>query len=43
MVVFRHQNAWQCHSLWIANKYSENVTKFKYLETTVTKQNFIPE
>ena len=35
----REQNAQQNHNMKTSNKYSENVVKFKYLETTPTNQN----
>jgi len=37
MVMSRHQNAGQNHSLFITNKYFVNVAKFKYLRTTKSK------
>jgi hypothetical protein len=41
MVVSHHQNVGQNHSFMIADKSFENVTKFKYLGTTVTNKNCI--
>jgi len=41
MVVFRHQNVGQNHSILIANKFFENVAKFKHFGTTVTDGNCI--
>jgi hypothetical protein len=38
-----HQNSGQNHNLMVAKKSSENVTNFKYLETTGTNQNCIHE
>jgi hypothetical protein len=38
-----HQNAGQNHHSLIADKSFQNVTKFKYLETAVTKPNCINE
>jgi hypothetical protein len=43
IVVFRHQNAGRNHNLLIANDWLENMTKFKYLRTTVTIENCIDE
>jgi hypothetical protein len=37
MVVSRHQDVGQNHNLLIANKAFENMAKFKYLGTSVTK------
>jgi hypothetical protein len=39
----RHQNAGQNQDIKLANKSFENVSQFKYLETTVTNQNLIQE
>jgi len=38
MVESRHQNAGHSHNLLIINKFFDNASKFKYLETTVTNQ-----
>jgi hypothetical protein len=39
--VSRHQNTGQYNNIKIANRYFENGTQFKYLETTVTNRNVI--
>jgi hypothetical protein len=41
MIMFRHQNSGQNQNIRIANELFENVTKFKYLGTTLTNQNDI--
>jgi hypothetical protein len=43
MLLSRHQNAGKNRDIKIANRCFENVAKFKYLETTITKQNLIQE
>jgi hypothetical protein len=43
MLLSRHQNVGQNQAIKIANRSFENVSQFKYLGTTVTKQNLIPE
>jgi hypothetical protein len=43
MLLSRHQNVGQNREIKIANKSFENVSQFKYLGTTVTNQNLIPE
>jgi hypothetical protein len=43
MLVSRDQNAGQNREIKIRNRSFENVSQFKYLETTVTNQNLIQE
>jgi len=43
MVMSRDQNAGRNHSLRIDNSTFERVVEFKYLGTTLTNQNSIPE
>jgi hypothetical protein len=43
MLLSCHQNGGQNHNIKIANKSSENVARYKYLGTAITKQNFIQE
>jgi hypothetical protein len=43
MLLFRHQTAGQHCDMKIANRASENLAEVKYLETTVTNQNWIQE
>jgi hypothetical protein len=43
VLIFHHQNAEQIHNTKTANRSSENVTKFKYLGSTVTNKNLIYE
>jgi hypothetical protein len=43
MLLSRHQNVGQNQDIKIANRSFENVSKFKYLGTTVTNQNLIRE
>jgi len=43
MVMSRDQNAGRIQSAMIDNSTFESVEKFKYLETTLTNQNSIPE
>jgi hypothetical protein len=43
MLLSHHQNAGQNHDIKIANRSFENVAQFKYLGTTVTNDNLIPE
>jgi sorting nexin-29 len=43
MLVSRDQNAGQNRDIKIANRSSENVSQFKFLGTTVTKQNLIQD
>ena len=43
MVVSRDQNAGRIHSVRVDNSTFERVEEFKYLGTTLTKQNSIPE
>jgi hypothetical protein len=39
MLLSHHQNAGQNHGIKMANRCSENVAQFRYLETTVKNQN----
>jgi hypothetical protein len=43
MSMFHQQNTGRKHNIKIGNKSSENVTKFKYLGTTLTNQNCMHE
>ena len=43
MVMSRDQNAGQIHSVRIDNSTFKRVEEFKYLGTTLTNQNYIPE
>ena len=43
MVMSRDQNAGRNHSVIINNSTFERMEEFKYLGTTLTHQNFIPE
>ena len=43
MVMSRDQNAGRIHSVRIDNSIFERVEEFKYLGTTLTNQNSIPE
>jgi uncharacterized protein (UPF0548 family) len=43
MLMSRSQKTGQKHSIKIANRSFEDVIKFKYLRTTLTKQNWMHE
>jgi hypothetical protein len=43
MLLSRQQNVGQNRDTKIANRSFENMSQFKYLETTVTNQNLIQE
>jgi hypothetical protein len=43
MLLSPHQNVGQNRDIKIANGSFENVSRFKYLKTTVTNQNLIQE
>jgi hypothetical protein len=43
MLLSRHQSTRKNHNINIANRYFENVTKFNYFGTTVTKQILVQE
>jgi hypothetical protein len=43
MIMSRHPNSGHDQNIRIANESSENVAKFKYLGTTLTDENDIPD
>jgi hypothetical protein len=43
MLLSRHQNLGQNRGIKIVNRSFENVSQFKYLETTVRNQNLIKD
>jgi ribosomal protein S2 len=43
MLLSRHKNAGKNYDIKIANRCFENVTRFRYLGTTVTNQNLIQD
>jgi hypothetical protein len=43
MFISRSQNIGQKHSKKVANRSFEDATKFKYLGTTLTDQNYMHE
>jgi hypothetical protein len=43
MLLSRHQNVGQNHDINIANRSFENVVQFKYLGTTATNEDLIPQ
>jgi hypothetical protein len=43
MLLSRHQNVGQNRDIKTANKLFENVSRFRYLGTTLTNQNLIQE
>jgi hypothetical protein len=43
MLLSHHQNVGQNRDIKISNRSFENVSQFKYMETTVTDQNLIQE
>jgi hypothetical protein len=43
MLLSRHQNVDQNRDLRIGDRWFENVSQFKYLETTVTNQNLMQD
>jgi hypothetical protein len=43
MLLSRHQNAGQKHEIKVVNRCIENTAQFRYLGTTITKQNLIQE
>jgi hypothetical protein len=42
-MISRHQNAGQNHNIKIADRYFENVARFRYLGMTVTNKYLIHE
>jgi hypothetical protein len=43
MLLSRHQNSGRNQNIKVGDRSFENVTQFKYLETTVENQNLILE
>jgi hypothetical protein len=43
MLLSRHQNVGQYYDMKVTNRSFENMSQFKYLGTSVTYQNLIPE
>jgi hypothetical protein len=43
MSLSRHQNVGQNHDIKVGNRWFENVAQFRYLGTTITKENLIQE
>jgi hypothetical protein len=43
MLMSRYKNAGQKHTIEIANRSIEDLTKFKYLVTTITDHSFMQE
>jgi hypothetical protein len=43
VILSREPNTGKNHNIYVGNKFLERVEQFKYLGTTLTNQNFIPE